>query len=166
MSEPSLKFDLARLDQAMAQAGYRSDLSATKAAGVGPDFIRMLRSGKVQSPGADKLCALARILGVTVEWLMGGEANAFSPPTTPWPPEDEHEVANRLFGMAQAFRALGQGADMADTLKLAAEMLGTRRGGCGPDVVTFTPLDSRKPTRVLSGGMEAVLPMACDEGSV
>lgn len=32
-------------------------------------------------------------------------------------------------------------------------------------VVTFTPLDSTKPTRVLKGGMEAVLPLARDEGA-
>lgn len=94
-----------------------------------------------------------------------------------WTAEDEHEVANRLFGMSQAVRALGQSADMADTLQLAAEMLGRRPAGPrgsigenGPEaILPLTPADgllvvhtplAGGPSRVFKGARAPSSPSA------
>lgn len=61
-----------RLDQRMREIGGYSDRSLSLAVGAGPDLIRNARSQK-RLPKGDNLAALARELGVSVDWLLGGD---------------------------------------------------------------------------------------------
>lgn len=82
---PTFKFNITRLDQAMAAAGFRSDNSLSLAAGMARDAVRDLRRARAANPGAANACALAHVLGVTVEWLMGGEGDQTRGPARPNP---------------------------------------------------------------------------------
>lgn len=60
-----------RLDLRMREVGSYSDRSLSLASGAGPDLIRNARSQK-RLPKGNNLAAIARQLGVSVDWLLGG----------------------------------------------------------------------------------------------
>jgi phage repressor protein C with HTH and peptisase S24 domain len=72
-----------RLERAMRDAGY-NPRSLSLAAGLGMTAVRDILDGRVASPRAHTLEALARLLGVNVGWLMNGEA-AEAQPSAPAP---------------------------------------------------------------------------------
>jgi transcriptional regulator with XRE-family HTH domain len=64
-----------RLDRLMRQAGY-NPRSLSLAAGLGITAVRDIIDGRIASPRYATLEALARVLGVAVAHLIGGEAPA------------------------------------------------------------------------------------------
>ncbi len=65
----------ARLERAMRDAGY-NPRSLSLAAELGMTAVRDILDGRVASPRYVTLSALAKVLGVSVEYLATGEANA------------------------------------------------------------------------------------------
>jgi SOS-response transcriptional repressor LexA len=62
-----------RLERAMREAGY-NPRSLSLSAALGMTAVRDILDGRIASPRYATLSALARVLGVSVEWLMNGEA--------------------------------------------------------------------------------------------
>src|SRR5580692_1750316 len=62
-----------RLERAMRDAGY-NPRSLSLAAGLGITAVRDILDSRIVSPRYQTLEALARLLGVSVGWLMSGEA--------------------------------------------------------------------------------------------
>ena len=61
-----------RLERAMREAGY-NPRSLSLSAALGMTAVRDILDGRIASPRYATLSALARVLGVSVEWLMNGE---------------------------------------------------------------------------------------------
>jgi phage repressor protein C with HTH and peptisase S24 domain len=76
-----------RLERAMRDAGY-NPRSLSLAAGLGMTAVRDILDGRVARPRAQTLEALARLLGVSVGWLMNGEAAEVQPPAPTATPRD------------------------------------------------------------------------------
>jgi phage repressor protein C with HTH and peptisase S24 domain len=68
-----------RLERAMRDAGY-NPRSLSLAAGLGMTAVRDILDSRIVSPRYQTLEALARLLGVSVGWLMSGEAMADAHP--------------------------------------------------------------------------------------
>ena len=62
-----------RLERAMREAGY-NPRSLSLSAALGMTAVRDILDGRIASPRYATLSALARVLGVSVEWLMNGDA--------------------------------------------------------------------------------------------
>src|ERR1700735_4423923 len=61
-----------RLERAMREAGY-NPRSLSLSAALGMTAVRDILDGRIASPRYATLSALARVLGVSVEWLMNGD---------------------------------------------------------------------------------------------
>ena len=71
----------------MRDAGY-NPRSLSLAAGLGMTAVRDILDGRIASPRYQTLEALSRLLGVSVGWLMNGEAAAQAPPPPAATPRD------------------------------------------------------------------------------
>ncbi len=76
LSSPTLA---GRLERAMRDAGY-NPRSLSLAASLGMTNVRDILEGRVASPRYNTLEALAKVLGVSVGYLAGGEAGAAAEP--------------------------------------------------------------------------------------
>lgn len=56
-----------------SERGIKSQRALCLAAGLKPDFLRDIRSGRTKSPRADNLAKLGEFLGVSSDWLLHGE---------------------------------------------------------------------------------------------
>ncbi len=61
-----------RLERAMREAGY-NPRSLSLSAALGMTAVRDILDGRIASPRYATLSALARVLGVSVEWLVNGD---------------------------------------------------------------------------------------------
>ena len=68
----------ARLKQARTIAGL-SQRELARLAHLASTHVGLIESGHVENPQTDTLCALARVLGCSLDWLLAGEG---PPPTT------------------------------------------------------------------------------------
>jgi SOS-response transcriptional repressor LexA len=64
-----------RIDQLLRETG-KSAASASREAGMSPDFIRDLKRKPKVKPGAESLTKLANVLNTTPEYLLYGKADA------------------------------------------------------------------------------------------
>ena len=71
-----------RIDERLKVIG-KSPRAASMEAGGSPDLIRNITRGKSKSPRGENLTRLAKVLGVTVEWLMTGKGEIEVQPQVP-----------------------------------------------------------------------------------
>lgn len=74
-----------RLKAAMVKAGINATELSRLAGLPSEGHVGLILTGKVASPAATTMAALARPLGVSLDWLMFGDAHPSSDP----PPPDE-----------------------------------------------------------------------------
>jgi phage repressor protein C with HTH and peptisase S24 domain len=89
-----------RLERAMRDAGY-NPRSLSLAAGLGMTAVRDILDGRIASPRYQTVEALARLLGVSVAWLMNGEAAAEAQPSAAPPAPAAVQRDFPVYGAAQ-----------------------------------------------------------------
>lgn len=62
-----------RLDKAMLAAGYRAQSALSQASGISKPTINRILKGKGKYPDALTIYRLAKVCGVSVEWLVAGD---------------------------------------------------------------------------------------------
>jgi SOS-response transcriptional repressor LexA len=73
-----LKF-LERVRARRLEMGIPSERALCLKAGMSPNFLRALRTGKAQSPKSNNLQKLAVALETTTDWLLGGDHESDNP---------------------------------------------------------------------------------------
>jgi hypothetical protein len=71
--------ELAKRVQARLQALNKTARGASLEAGLGPDAIRLILSGRSKSPQAKNLAAIAAVLEASTQWLLFGDASVTEP---------------------------------------------------------------------------------------